>query len=78
MCDPISGEYIAKDLHSENVYAFQPMRDQWKEISGLHLPEGESLGAAIDTYGVMMLLTRTNGREFYCYLYKHKPVFDDE
>ena len=75
MCDSVSGEYIAKDLHSEKAYAFHPIRDQWKEIHGLRLPDGESLGVNIDTYGVMMLLTRTGGRDFRCFLYKHKPIF---
>jgi hypothetical protein len=75
MCDPVSGEYVAKGVRDARVFAFHPIRDQWKEIPGLHLPEGESLGVAIDTYGVMMLLTRTKGREFRCFLYRHKPVF---
>jgi hypothetical protein len=39
------------------------------------LPDGESLGVAIDTYGVMMLLARPGGREFRCYVYKHKPAW---
>jgi len=75
MCDPVSGEYVVKGVRDERVYAFHPVRDQWREISGFRLPEGESLGVAIDTYGVMMLLVRTDGRRFRCYLYKHKPVF---
>jgi hypothetical protein len=57
------------------VFAFHPVRDKWKVIPNLRLPEGESLGVSIDTYGVMMLLVRTKGREFRCYVYKHKPVF---
>jgi hypothetical protein len=73
MCDPVSGEFVAKALRNEAVYAFHPLRDQWRKIPGLRLPE-ESLGAAIDTYGVMLLLARTDGRNFRCYLYKHKPA----
>lgn len=75
MCDPVSGEYIVKGLRDEKVYAFHPHRDEWKEIPGLRLPEGESLGVSIYTYGVMMLLVRGSDRQFRCYLYKHKPVF---
>jgi hypothetical protein len=74
MCDPTSGEYIVKTLKEDEVYAFHPIRDQWKEIP-VDLPAGESLGAAVDTYGVMMLLVRTKGRDFACSLYKHKPVW---
>jgi hypothetical protein len=75
MCDPVSGEYVVKGLRDERLFAFHPTRDHWKEIPGLHLPEGESLGVAINTYGVMMLLVRTKDRGFRCYLYKHTPVF---
>jgi hypothetical protein len=77
MCDPISGEYIVKGLRNDKVYAFHPVRDEWKEIPGLRLPEGESLGVSIDTYGVMMLLGRKDGRDFRSYLYKHQPLWRD-
>jgi hypothetical protein len=75
MCDPASGEYVAVGVKDKRVFAFHALRDEWKEIPGLSLPEGESLGVSINTYGVMMLLARTGGREFRCYLYKHKPVW---
>ena len=75
MCDPASGEYVVKGLRDQNVYAFHPLRDEWRKVAGVRLPDGESLGCAIDSYGVMMLLVRTGGREFRCYLYKHRPVF---
>jgi len=75
MCDPASGEFVVKGVRDEAVYAFHPVQDQWRKISGLGLPDGGSLGVAVDTYGVMMLLARTGGREFRCYLYKHKPVW---
>ncbi len=78
MCDPVSGEYVVTGVGDERVFAFHPVRDAWKEIPGLRLPEGESLGVAIDTCGVMLLLARTGGREFRCYLYKHQPVFAAE
>lgn len=63
MCDPVRGEYIVKGV-----------RDDWKVIPGLRLPEGESLGVSIDTCGVMMLLARTKGRKLRCYLDKHQPL----
>jgi hypothetical protein len=75
MCDPVSGEYIVKALQQNKVLAYHPIRDQWKELPDVTFPDGESLGVPIDTYGVMMLLTRTGGREFRCHLYKHKPAF---
>jgi len=75
VCDPASGEYVVKGVRDERVFAFHPVRDQWKEIAGLRVPEGESLAVPIDTYGVVMLLVRTAGREFRCYAYKHKPVW---
>jgi hypothetical protein len=78
ICDPVSGEYVGKGVRDERVFAFHPVRDQWKEIPGLRLPEGESLGVSIDTYGVMMLLVRTKDRGFCCYVYKHKPAFSIE
>ena len=78
MCDPVSGEYIGKGVRDERVFAVHAVRDRWKEIPGLQLPEGESLGVSIDTYGVMMLLVRTKDRGFRCYVYKHKPVFSKE
>jgi len=78
MCDPTSGEYVVKGVRDKRVFAFHPARDQWKEIPHLRLPEGESLAVGIDTYGVMLLLVRTTGREFRCYLYKHKPVWPRE
>jgi hypothetical protein len=78
MCDPASGEYVVKGLGDEAVYAFHPVRDEWRKVPGVRLPDAESLGCAIDTCGVMMLLARTGGREFRCYLYKHRPVFAAE
>ena len=75
MCDPVSGEYVVKAVRDEAIYAFHPLRDEWRKIPGLRLPDGESLGVAIDTYGVMMLLVRTDKGEFGCFLYKHKPLF---
>lgn len=73
MCDPVSGEYVVKGVRDDRVFAFHPLRDEWKEIPKLRLPEGESLGVSINTYGVMLLLVRTGGRDFRCYLYKHQP-----
>lgn len=75
MCDPVSGEYIVKGVRDEKVYAFHPLRDEWKEIPGLRLHEGEALGVSIDTCGVMLLLARKDGRDFRCYLYKHQPMW---
>jgi hypothetical protein len=75
MCDPVSGEYIVKGVRDDKVYAFHPLRDEWKEIPGLRLHEGEALGVSIDTYGVMMLLAGKDGRDFRCYLYKHRPIW---
>ncbi|MEX0701527.1 MAG: hypothetical protein WD069_05465 [Planctomycetales bacterium] len=77
MCDPVSGEHIVKGLRDEKIYAFHPIRDEWKEIPGLRFPEGESLGAAVSNYGVLMLLHRehSGNREFRCWLYKHRPMF---
>lgn len=77
MCDPVSGEYIVKGVRDGKVYAFHPVRDEWKEIPGLRLHEGEALGVSIDTYGVMMLLGRKAGGDFQCYLYKHQPMWRD-
>lgn len=74
MCDPASGEYVVKDFKEDKVYAFHPIRDEWKEIP-INLPPGESLGVAVDTYGVLMFLVRQGGRDFSCFVYKHKPVW---
>lgn len=77
LCDPASGEYIAQDRGDGRFHAFHPIRDEWKELPGLRLPDAESLGAAIDTYGVMMFLSRGKAG-FRCHLYKHKPAFGEE
>jgi hypothetical protein len=74
MCDPTSGEYIVKALKEERVYAFHPIRGEWKQIP-VELPAGESLAVPVDTYGVLMFLVRQGGRDFRCFLYKHKPVW---
>jgi hypothetical protein len=78
LCDPVSGEFLAQEnlrlkknqKDNRRVYAFHPMRDEWKEISGLRFPSG--LGVAVDTYGVLMFCT--GGQVF---VYKHKPVFTE-
>ena len=75
MCDPVSGEYVVKGRGSNKVYAYHPLRDQWAEIPGSSLPKVESLGVAIDTYGVMLLLCRGRDKRFRCYIYKHKRVW---
>jgi hypothetical protein len=75
MCDPVSGEYVVTGVRDDRVYAFHPLRDAWREIPDVRLPEGESLGVAIDTYGVMMVLCRQKDKGFRCFLYKHKPLW---
>jgi len=78
MCDPASGEYVVQTAKGDGigresdwksaVYAYHPILDEWKEITGLGLPPG--VGAPIDTYGVMMICNKSK-----VYLYKHKPVW---
>lgn len=70
LCDPVSGEYLAAEFRTGKVYAFHPIRDEWKEIAGLRFPDG--LGVSVDTYGVLMFCTGNK-----VYVYKHKPVFDE-
>lgn len=74
-CDPRSGEYIARDRESGDVWAFHPARDRWRRIPGRRFPAGEALCAAVDTYGVIMLLCRDKQTGFSCHLYKHRPVW---
>jgi hypothetical protein len=76
MCDPVSGEYVVQEClpdrsKSGKVYAFHPLRDEWKEVPGLSFPLG--IGFGVSTYGVMMICT--NGKVF---LYKHKPVWSGD
>jgi hypothetical protein len=78
MCDPVNGEYVAQGVRDEHAYAFHPAREAWNRIPGLRLPDGESLGVAINSYGVMMLLSREKSGGFRCHLYKHKPVWPGE
>jgi hypothetical protein len=75
MCDPASGEYVVKGVGDERIWAFHPIRDEWKVIPDLRLPGKEALGAPIDTCGVMLLLARTGRGRFGCFLYKHRPFW---
>jgi hypothetical protein len=59
LCDPVSGQYVVQGVRDERVYAFHPLRDEWRPIPSLSLPEGESLGSAIATYGSRLVLRAT-------------------
>jgi len=78
MCDPVSGEYVVQGHRSRKsgkdvgkVWAFHPLKDEWKEIPGLRFPTG--IAVPINTYGVIVICTGSK----VC-VYKHKPVFANE
>ncbi|MHC4916790.1 MAG: hypothetical protein ACYTGB_15000 [Planctomycetota bacterium] len=85
ICDPTSGEYVIQEYvpgkdkgkapAKARVFAFHPLRDEWKEIPGLRLPEG--VAVPINTHGVVMICTAGKKEGLHCFLYRHKPVFAD-
>jgi len=76
LCDPVSGEFLAQEFGSRKVYAYHPIRDEWKKIEGVKFPNG--LGVAVDTYGVLMFCAGTSGYGGKVYLYRHKPQWSSE
>jgi hypothetical protein len=81
-CDPVSGEYLVMGRGAEFLYAFHPLKDEWKRLPGVRAPKGMSV--AISTYGVVMFCPQVAGfsgkKPHPCYVYKHKPAWpaDDE
>jgi hypothetical protein len=72
-CDPVSGDYLVQGREAEKMYAFHPLRDEWKELP-VRAPNG--LAAQIGTYGVVMFVP--GDREGKVYLYRHKPQWPDD
>jgi hypothetical protein len=68
-CDPISGEFLVQGRGAPHMYAFHPIKDEWKELE-LKAPDG--LAAQIPTYGVVMFCA-SKGKDVW--LYRHEPVW---
>lgn len=82
ICDPVSGEYLIQTSAPGTrepgmLYAFHPLRDEWREIPDVKFPLG--IGFGLNTYGVVMLCTydrtKAAGRVF---IYKHKPLWPED
>ena len=79
VCDPVSGEYIVKDRKTRHIYAYHPIRDEWKELS-VRFPSG--MAASVPDHGVIMFCPMVKGfsgsKPHHCLLYKHKRQWPEE
>ena len=71
-CDPVSGEFLVQGRGAKKMYAFHPVRDEWKEL-GFKAPNG--IAAQIPTYGAVMFCAPWGGE---VWLYRHKPRWPAE
>jgi len=70
-CDPVSGEYLVQGRGARKMYAFHPVKNEWKEMS-FKAPGG--VAAQIPELGVVMFCAPWGGK---VWLYKHKPLWPD-
>jgi hypothetical protein len=67
-CDPLSGDYLVQGRGAKKMYAFHPLKDEWKEL-GFKDPTPGGMSVQIPDCGVVMFCARWGGS---VWLYKHK------
>jgi hypothetical protein len=66
-CDPRTGDYLVQGRGAKKMYAFHPLKDEWKEL-GFKDPSRGGMSVQIPECGVVMFCAKWGGS---IWLYKH-------